>query len=102
MTASEAVLAELSIQSPRKLDIFIIKKYVYTIEVSKQTFNSILIKASLMTAKHSNNYAVHRSFEARYGTLSACKRMMTRCLDEQGNCNPSFYLGTEYRMANVP
>ena len=37
-STSVAVLAEMSLRSPRKLVIFIIKKYIYRIEVSKNKF----------------------------------------------------------------
>ena len=36
---SVAVLAEISLRSPRKLFIFIIKKYFYRVKVSKNKIN---------------------------------------------------------------
>ena len=45
---SVAVLAEIPLKSPRKLFIFIIKKYIYRIKVSKKTNYLILKKTSLI------------------------------------------------------
>ena len=44
---SVAVLAGLSLRSPRKLFFFFIKKYFYRIKVSKKIINLILKKTSL-------------------------------------------------------
>ena len=44
---SDAVLAEISLRSPRKLFICIIKKIINRIKVSKKTFDLILNEASL-------------------------------------------------------
>ena len=43
---SVAVLAEISLRSPRKLFVFIIKKIIYRIKVSKNIINLILKKTS--------------------------------------------------------
>ena len=48
--ASVAVLAELSLRSPQKLCIFIIKKNIYRIKVSQNKNNLILKKTSLIQA----------------------------------------------------
>ena len=50
---SVAVLAEISLRSPRKLFIFIIKKYIYRIEVSKNQF--ILFWKKLHWMQHPSN-----------------------------------------------
>ena len=36
LTTSAAVLAEISLKSPRKIFVFIIKKFIYRIKVSKK------------------------------------------------------------------
>ena len=48
LSSSVAVLAEISLRSPRKLFIFIIKQYIFRIKVSKKQFNLILKEASLV------------------------------------------------------
>ena len=48
-TDSVAVLAEISLRSPRKIFIFTIKKYIYRIKVSGEKIVLILKKTSLGT-----------------------------------------------------
>ena len=45
---SVAVLAEISLRSPRKISIFTIKKYILWIEVSRKTLELFLEKKSLV------------------------------------------------------
>ena len=51
---SVAVLGEISLRSPRKLFIFIIRKFFFMIKVSKKQFNLILKKASLVLTAQIN------------------------------------------------
>ena len=45
---SEAFIAEMSVIPPRKLFIFVVKRTIYRIQVSKQTFDLILKQALLL------------------------------------------------------
>ena len=66
---SDAVLAEMSLRSPRKLFIFIIKKYISRIKVSKKMLNFNFEK----------NFTGRTSHE---GVLLGCRLEAVLSLDE--------------------